>query len=40
MISRQITGIDFNRCRSLFEEDDELVIKIMKYINKIEGEMK
>lgn len=40
MILRQITGIDFNRCRSLFEEDDELIIKIMKYINKIEGKIK
>lgn len=40
MCTRQITGIDFNRCRSYFEYDKEISIKIFEYIIKIENKNK
>lgn len=40
MSTRQITGIDFDRCRRYFEYDEEISIKIFEYIIKIENKNK
>lgn len=36
MILRQITNKNFDRCISVFHEDEELFIDILKYIDKLE----